>query len=168
MALADYSASSIQSLQAAIGGQVIAPKDPEYDAARTIVYGGFDLRPEAIVKVANVADVKHVIGFARKSGLPLAVRSGGHSGAGHGGRGRDRPRPVAPEGRRDRRRGRDGLGGGRRDGRRGTVAARRARAGVGFGDTGSVGIGGLTLGGGVGYLVRKHGLTIDGLLGAES
>ena len=70
MALADYSASSIQSLQAAIGGQVIAPKDPEYDAARTLVYGGFDLRPEAIVKVANVADVKHVIGFAREIRAP--------------------------------------------------------------------------------------------------
>ena len=48
-----------------------------------------------------------------------------------------------------------------------TTAAARARPGTGFGDTGSVGIGGITLGGGIGYLVRKHGLTIDNLLAAE-
>ena len=95
MALADYSSPSIQNLRSAIRGQVIAPNDPDYAAARTIVYGGFDLRPEAIVKVANVEDVNQVIGFARKSGLPLrrAEWRPQHRRPQHF-RGRDRARPV--------------------------------------------------------------------------
>lgn len=72
------------TLGAAVKGRVIGQDDPEYDTARTVVYGGVDPRPAAIVKVADAADVAAVIEIARDTGLPLAVRSGGHSGAGYG------------------------------------------------------------------------------------
>ena len=162
-------ALSIPHLRTDLKGRVIAPDDADYDRARTVVTGGIDRRPAVIVKVADATTWSHVVALARETGLELAVRSGGHSGAGHSvDRRRDRPRPARHEGPRHRRRRADGLGRDRPDRRRGT---RRPLAehglAIGFGDTGSVGIGGITLGGGVGYLVRKHGLTIDTLLAAE-
>jgi len=151
-----------------ITGRVIGPDDAEYDKARAIFYGGPDRRPAAIVRVANAADVSRVITFARESGMELAVRSGGHSGAGHsvseGGIVLDLKEMNALEIDAERRTAwaETGL----------TAAAYTGAAdahglATGFGDTGSVGIGGITLGGGVGYLVRKHGLTIDALLAAD-
>jgi FAD/FMN-containing dehydrogenase len=109
-----------------------------------------------------------VIRAARESGLELAVRSGGHSSAGHGvteggivlDLARLKALELDPAGRVAW--AETGLTAGEF-----TVAAQQHGLGVSFGDTGSVGIGGLTLGGGVGYLVRKHGLTIDQLLAAE-
>jgi FAD/FMN-containing dehydrogenase len=77
-------AVSVPQLRATLKGQVIAPQDAGYDEARTIFYGGFDRHPAAIVRVANPTDVSHVVALARESGLELAVRSGGHSLAGHG------------------------------------------------------------------------------------
>src|SRR2546425_8270666 len=76
-------ANSIAALLAEQSLRVIAPDDPEYDKARTIFYGGVDRRPAAIVRPANAAEVARVIRFARGRGIELAVRSGGHSGAGH-------------------------------------------------------------------------------------
>ncbi len=159
---------SIPDLRARVRGLVIGPDDDGYDEARTVVSGEFDRHPGAIVRVADTADVAAVIAFARQRGLELTVRSGGHSGAGHsttdGGIVIDLRELTTLEI---------------------DVAGRTAWAGtgltaaafstgvaahglaVGFGDTGSVGIGGITLGGGVGYLVRKYGLTIDSLLAAE-
>src|SRR6266545_4297432 len=64
-------------------GRVIAPDDSEYDAARTVFIGGIDRRPAVIVRVADSTDVSRVIRLARETGLPLAIRSGGHSGAAH-------------------------------------------------------------------------------------
>ena len=64
-------------------GRVIAPDDDGYDEARTIFYGGYDRRPFLIDRVADAADVSTVIRLAREGGLGLAVRSGGHSVAGH-------------------------------------------------------------------------------------
>jgi FAD/FMN-containing dehydrogenase len=77
-------ALSIPAFRAAIKGRVIAPDDASYDEARTVFPGGIDRRPAVIVRVADATDVARVISLARETGLELAVRSGGHSGAGHG------------------------------------------------------------------------------------
>jgi FAD/FMN-containing dehydrogenase len=149
-------------------GHVIEPDDPGYDEARTVFYGTVDRRPAAIVKVADATDVARVIAHARDSGLELAVRSGGHSVAGHGvtdgGIVLDLSDMRALEIDAERRTAwaETGLTAGEY-----THAAARYGLATGFGDTGSVGIGGITLSGGVGFLVRKHGLTIDDLLAAE-
>jgi FAD/FMN-containing dehydrogenase len=158
----------VPRLRAAFGGRVIAPGDAGYDQARTIFYGGFDQRPAVIVRPADAQEVAQVVALARDQGLELAVRGGGHSLAGHslsdGGIVLDLSELTAldidPEGRTA------WAGGGL------TAGAYTARVGehglaTGFGDTGSVGIGGITLGGGVGFLVRRYGLTIDNLLAAE-
>jgi FAD/FMN-containing dehydrogenase len=149
-------------------GRVIEPDDPDYDEARTVFYGTVDRRPSVIVKVADATDVAQVIAHARDSGLELAVRSGGHSVAGHGvtdgGIVLDlsdmRALEIDPEARTAW--AETGLTAGEY-----THAAGEHGLATGFGDTGSVGIGGITLGGGVGFLARKHGLTIDDLLAAE-
>ena len=147
---------------------MIAPEDADYDAARTVVYGGIDRRPAVIVRVADADDVRRVIALARETGLELAVRSGGHSGAGHsvceGGivldvsdmKGID----IDVEGRTAW--AETGLTAGEY-----SIAVGAYGLATGFGDTGSVGLGGITLGGGIGYLVRKHGMTIDDLLAAD-
>jgi len=67
-----------------ITGRVIRPTDADYDKARASFYGGFDRRPAAIVRVADVDDVARVISLARESGMPFVVRSGGHGVAGYG------------------------------------------------------------------------------------
>ena len=151
-----------------VAGRVIRPDDAEYDNARTSFYGGVDRRPAAIVRVADANDVSRVISLVRESGTEFVVRSGGHGVAGY----------ALPN---------DGIVLDLRDMRaldidaerriawaetgftaaEYTTAADAPRLATGFGDTGSVGLGGLTLGGGVGYLVRKHGLTIDDLVAAD-
>jgi FAD/FMN-containing dehydrogenase len=68
---------------AAFGDRVITPGDAGYDRARTVFYGGFDQRPAAIVRPADTREVAQVVDLARDRGLELAVRSGGHSLAGH-------------------------------------------------------------------------------------
>jgi FAD/FMN-containing dehydrogenase len=159
---------SIPQLRAAINGRVIAPGDPQYDEARTVFYGGIDRRPAVIIQAADAADVSYVVSLARQSGLELAVRSGGHSTAGHsvseGGIVLDLRdmRALHIDAERRTAWAETGLTAGEY-----TVAAGVHGLATGFGDTGSVGIGGLTLGGGVGYLVRKYGLTIDDLLAAD-
>ena len=159
---------SIPKLRADVRGPVIGPDDAEYDQARAVFYGGFDLHPAVIVRVADEVDIARVIALARETGLELAVRSGGHSvigqGVSDGGividladlKGID----VDAEGRTAwAQTGLTAL--------EFTTATHAHGLGVGFGDTGSVGIGGITLGGGVGYLVRKQGLSIDSLLAAD-
>jgi FAD/FMN-containing dehydrogenase len=161
-------ANSIPQLRASLNGRVTAPGEPGYDEGRTVFYGGIDRSPAVIVRPADTDDVARVIALARETGLELAVRSGGHSIPGHstteGGIVLDlrdlngleidiESRTAWAE---------TGLTTGRY-----TAAAAEHGLATPFGDTGSVGIGGLTLGGGVGYLVRKHGLTIDSLLAAD-
>lgn len=159
---------SIPKLRAIFKGRVIAPDDAAYDGARTVFYGGIDRRPAVVVRVADETDVSRVVSFARETGLELAVRSGGHSLAGHsttdGGIVLDLSdmRALEIDTKRRTAWAQTGL----------TASEFTDRVGAyglatGFGDTGSVGIGGLTLGGGIGFLVRKHGLTIDSLLAAE-
>jgi FAD/FMN-containing dehydrogenase len=155
-------------LRADLDGRVIAPDDAEYDAARTVFPGGIDLHPAVIVRPTDASQVARVIALARDAGLELAIRSGGHSSAGHGlTEGgvvidlRDMRRlEIDAEARRAS--AETGLTAGEY-----TTAVGEYGLATGFGDTGSVGIGGLTLGGGVGFLSRAHGLTIDDLLAAE-
>jgi FAD/FMN-containing dehydrogenase len=159
---------SIPGLRDSLQGRVILPGDADYDRARALFYGGMDRRPAMIVQVANVRDVARVVSLARDSGLELAVRSGGHSAAGHSvvddsivlDLSQMRMLDIDVEQRIAW--AETGLTAGEF-----TAAAGKHGLAVGFGDTGSVGIGGITLGGGVGYLVRKYGLTIDDLLAAE-
>jgi FAD/FMN-containing dehydrogenase len=159
---------STPQLVANLPGRVIGPDDPEYDQARTVFYGGFDRRPAVIVRVADAGDVSRVVSFAREAGLELAVRGGGHSVAGYGvsdgGVVLDLSEMRALDIDADRRTAwaEAGLTAGEYT----SAAAERGLA-TGFGDTGSVGIGGITLSGGVGFLVRKHGLTIDSLQAAD-
>ena len=154
-------------LRAQLAGRLVTPADADYEALQAVFYGG-DRRPSAVARVANAEDIAAVIGFARATGTELAVRGGGHSGAGHsttdGGiviDTRDLKRiEVDAEARTvwaDA-----GL-------TAAEVNAEVAKHGlvIGFGDTGSVGIAGITLGGGVGYLVRKFGLTIDNVDAVE-
>ncbi|HLF03476.1 MAG TPA: FAD-binding oxidoreductase [Anaerolineales bacterium] len=158
----------IAQLRAALKGRVIAPDDAGYDKARTVFVGGIDRRPAVIAQAANTTDVSHVVSLAHTTGLELAIRSGGHSGAGHsvsdGGIVLDLSAMRALDIDAERRTAwaETGLTAGEY-----TTAVGAHGLATGFGDTGSVGIGGITLGGGVGYLVRKHGLTIDSLLAAE-
>jgi FAD/FMN-containing dehydrogenase len=70
--------------KARLSGRVIMPQDAGFDNARALYYSSINKRPAAIVRAANETDVSRVISFARENGLELAVRSGGHSLAGHG------------------------------------------------------------------------------------
>jgi FAD/FMN-containing dehydrogenase len=166
--LSSTSSISVPKLRDSFDGRVTAPGDPGYDRARTIFYGGFDQRPAAIVRPADTTEVARVVDLARDGGLELAVRGGGHSSAGHGltegGIVLDLSELTAIDVDAGARTAwaQAGLTTGAY-----TEAVQAHGLVTGFGDTGSVGIGGLTLGGGVGYLVRKHGLTIDSLLAAE-
>jgi FAD/FMN-containing dehydrogenase len=161
-------ALSLPRLRAAFDGRVIAPDDAAYDQARGVFYGKFDRQPAVILRPADAAEVASGVALARDTGLELAVRSGGHSLAGHsttdGGILLDLSAMKALE--IDVAAGAAWAQAGLTAGEYSTAVAAHGLA-TGFGDTGSVGIGGLTLGGGVGYLVRKHGLTIDNLLAAE-
>jgi FAD/FMN-containing dehydrogenase len=157
-----------EDVRGLIHGRVITPDDVDYDEARAITLGGVDARPALIVRVADVDDVRTVIALARESGMELAVRSGGHSGAAHstvdGGivlDVRDLDGLEIDEADRTAWAG-SGLTAGAY-----TEAAAELSLATGFGDTGSVGLGGIVTGGGMGYLGRLHGLTIDSLLAAE-
>jgi FAD/FMN-containing dehydrogenase len=162
------SPDSLADLAPSIHGRVVRPDDDEYDNMRQVFLGDVDRRPAAIVRVANVADVARVIEFARDTAMELAVRSGGHSNAGEsttdGGLVLDVRDLTAIDLDPVSRTVWAGAGLTALDL---TMATAEDGLGVGFGDTGSVGISGITLGGGIGYMVRKHGLTIDSLLAAE-
>jgi FAD/FMN-containing dehydrogenase len=151
-----------------LDGEVIAPDDPGYDEGRRVFMGGIDRRPAVIARVASADDVARVVGLARESGLELAVRGGGHSVAGYGtsqgGIVLDlsalRGLEIDPEGRTAWAEA--GLTTGEY-----TQAVAAHGLATPFGDTATVGIAGLTTAGGMGFLARKHGLTIDNLLAAE-
>jgi hypothetical protein len=160
---------SIDALRSAVRGEVIAPGDADYDTARLVKQPDADVRqPAAIVRVADAEDIATVVRIAAETGSELAIRGGGHSAAGFGTSdggividlGRLKKLDVDVEG------GTAWAEAGLSAGEVTTALAEKGLA-VGFGDTGSVGIGGITLGGGVGYLVRKYGLTIDNLLAAD-
>ena len=163
-----FAVPSTMELRSLFNGRVIAREDPGYDKARTVFYGGIDRRPIAIVRVMDAGDVSRLVSLARTNGLRLAVRSGGHSVAGHSTTENgivldlSGMKALEIDPRQRTAWAETGLTAGEY-----TIAAGSYGLATGFGDTGSVGIGGLTLGGGVGFLVRKYGLTIDDLLAAE-
>ena len=150
----------LASLRRSVTGPVIGPDDAEYDAARTVMLGGVDARPAVIVRVADTDDVRTVIRLARETGLDLAVRSGGHSGAAHGTAEGGIVLDVRDlNGLEIDEASRTAWAGSGLTAAEYTIAAAELGLATGFGDTGSVGLGGITTGGGIGYLVRKHGLT---------
>ena len=152
----------IRELKETIAGRVIEPGDPDYDAARKVMMGGIDRRPAAIVNVASVDDIRAVVALAAANEVELAVRSGRHSAKGDsttdGGIVLDlhdlRSIEVDPVEKTAWA-------------ETGLTAAEVSQAvnehglAIGFGDTGTVGIGGITTGGGIGYLGRKHGLLVE-------
>ncbi len=157
----------LDELRGEIAGTVIGPDDPGYDAART-TFMSDALHPAAIVKVANVDDVRRVVRLARETGLDLAVRSGGHSSASHSSVDGGIVLDLGPmKGIELDVAGRSVWAETGLTAAELTTAVGEHGLAIGFGDTGSVGIGGITLGGGIGYLVRKHGLTIDNVLAAD-
>jgi FAD/FMN-containing dehydrogenase len=158
----------VSRLEDSISGRVITPGDEFYDQARLVFYPFYDRRPALIVRPVDDEDVSKVVSAATETGLELAVRSGGHSVPGHSTTEggilldlRDMTRLEVDVAQRSAW-AETGLTAAQY-----TVQTAAHGLATGFGDTGSVGIGGLTLGGGVGYLVRKHGLTIDNLLAAD-
>ena len=165
---ADLATEAYEQLAGALRGDVIGPGDSRYDEARAVYNGMIDKHPAAIARCRDAADVIACVGFAREHGLEVAVRGGGHSAAGLGVADGAlvidlsllRSTTVSPEDH--------------------TV---RADAGCTWGDIdhatvafgmatpsgfiASTGVAGLTLGGGIGYLSRRFGLTVDNLLSAD-
>ena len=157
-----------ERLRSAVAGRVVTAADPDFDVVRAVKMGGFDPRPAAVVRPLDARDVAEALAVARAHGLPVAVRSGGHSSAAYGSVDDGvvidvrelADVDVDPVSRTA------WAGAGATAGQVSAAAAQHGLA-VGFGDTGSVGVAGITLGGGVGYLSRAQGLTIDNLLAAD-
>jgi hypothetical protein len=155
-------------LTANLRGSVITPASSEYEVARKVYNGMIDRRPDAVVRCANTADVMSAVNFARQESLRVAIRGGGHNGAGLGICDQGLVIDVSQ------------MRGVRVDPATSTV---RAAAGCtqadvnlaahGFGLAvpagiiSTTGIAGLTLGGGTGYLTRKYGLALDNLVEAD-
>ena len=162
------SPQDLRAFAAGLAGTVIRPDDAGYDEARQVHHALADDRPVAIVRARSTADVARTILFAAETDLELAVRGGGHSIAGYGtvdggivlDLGEIKALHIDPDARLA------WAGAGLTAGEY-TVAAAEHGLATPFGDTGSVGIAGLTLGGGIGWLVRKHGLAIDSLVSVE-
>jgi FAD/FMN-containing dehydrogenase len=158
----------IADLRDQLNGELITQQDPGYDDARQVFFKGIDRRPLAVARVAGADDVARLVTLARENGLELAVRSGGHSRAGYGtsdgGIVVDLSAMKSLDIDADARTAwvETGITAGEY-----TVATGERGFATGLGDTGSVGIGGITLAGGIGFLLRKNGLTIDDLLATE-
>jgi FAD/FMN-containing dehydrogenase len=158
----------VQERLTGMKGRLIAPGDTDYDAARMVFQGGVDKRPALIARVADADDVRRVVALARESGLELAVRSGGHSGAGHSTTEGGIVLDLSATKRLDIDvAGRTAWAEAGLNAAEVTTPLGEHGLAVGFGDTGSVGIGGITTGGGIGLLARKFGMTIDSLIAAE-
>jgi FAD/FMN-containing dehydrogenase len=159
---------STESLGQALHGTLVRPEDPAYVEARRVYNAMIDKRPRLIAQCANAADVMATVRFGRDKGLDIAVRGGGHSGPGLGVRddamvvdlGSMNGVRVDPEARTARVE----AGCLWRDVDHATHAFGLATV---SGIISSTGVGGLTLGGGHGYLSRKYGLTVDNLLAAD-
>jgi len=158
----------LEKLKRDISGQIVLPGDKDYDAARRIWNAMIDRRPALIVYCATTQDVVRAVNFAMDTGLPLAVRGGGHNIAGNavcdGGIVVDLSRMKAATVDPGSRRVTIEAGALLSDLDAATQAHGLATP-VGINST--TGIAGLTLGGGFGWLSRKHGMTVDNLESAE-
>jgi FAD/FMN-containing dehydrogenase len=159
---------SEQELATRLQGTLLLQDDPDFEAARTVWNGAANCHPAFIVQCANAGDVIAAITFAREHDLPVSVRSGGHSMAGYGTNDGgmvidlSHMRALTIDPTRLVARIEPGL-------TWGEVAQALQAHGLALtsGDTATVGVGGLLLGGGIGWMVRKHGLTIDHLRAVE-
>jgi FAD/FMN-containing dehydrogenase len=160
--------ASIETLKAELAGKVTLPQDAGYDAARKVWNGMIDQRPRAIVRCSAASDVVACVNFARASGWPLAVRGGGHNAAGLGVC--DDGLVVDLSGMRsveiDSASKVAAVGGGATWADFDGAALRHGLATTG-GAVSTTGVAGLTLGGGIGWLMRSHGLACDNLVGVE-
>jgi len=155
-------------LDSDLAGSVLLPDDPGYDDARAVWNATIDRRPALIVRCASDNDVVRAIGFAREHSLPLSIRGGGHHIAGNAvcddglviDLSGQKDVEVDPEARRVR----VAPGATLADVDRATQVHGLA---VPVGINSTTGIAGLTLGGGFGWLSRKHGLTVDSLVAAD-
>ena len=160
--------ASLDQLRASFRGEIIQQTDAAYEAARKVYNGMIDKHPSVIARCADVADVIYAVNFGRDNGLLTAIRGGGHNGGGlgtcEGGLVIDLSRMkgvhVDPAARQVRVEGGCVWG----DVDHATHAFGMA---VPCGFISTTGVGGLTLGGGIGYLTRTYGLTIDNLLAAD-
>jgi FAD/FMN-containing dehydrogenase len=160
--------ATVGQLRDQVRGEIITADDPAYEDARRVHNAMIDRRPRVIVRCAGTDDVAAAVSFARDSGLDLAVRGGSHSVPGFGTADdavvidlcRMQAVEVDPESRTARAQGGATWG-----------AFNDATHAHGLATTGGIisttGIGGLTLGGGIGYLARGCGLSCDNLLSAE-
>jgi FAD/FMN-containing dehydrogenase len=161
-------ALAAQQQLGSFGGRLIGPDDSDYDEARSLFNAMIDKRPALIARCANAGDVTKAVAFAREHGLPIAIRGGAHNGAGLGSVDDGvvidlslmRDVEVDPEARTVR------VGGGCTWGEVDAATNEHGLA-TPSGIISTTGVGGLTLGGGLGHLTRKCGLAIDNLLEAE-
>jgi len=162
------STAALTALEDRLDGEIIAPDHPGYDEARRIWNASIDRRPALIVRPGTVDDVAAAIRFGREHDLPIAVRGGSHSVAGHStcddGLVIDlvmmKAIEVDPQARRAR------VGGGTVWGEVDAATQAHGLAVTG-GLISSTGVGGFTLGGGIGWLQRKLGLACDNLVAAD-
>jgi FAD/FMN-containing dehydrogenase len=160
--------ATIAEFAAGLRGTVVRPGDADYDQERSIWNGAHDRRPTLIARCAGVADVIRTVDFARSEGLPLSVRGGGHSIPGFStiddGIVLDLSLMKGVQVNPARRRVAAQAGCTWRD-----VDAETQQFGLAVtgGLVSSTGIAGFTTGGGIGWLVRKHGLASDNLVGAD-
>jgi hypothetical protein len=168
MTSAAISPAAVAEFRAALRGPVLAPGDPSYDEVAPVHNGSIQTRPQLIVRCVDTADVIAAVGIARGlEGVDVAVRGGGHNGAGLGSSdglvidlGLISGIRIDPAARLAY------VGGGATVGDL-DHAAYAFELGLPGGIIGTTGIGGLTLGGGHGHLTRKYGLTIDNLVSAD-
>lgn len=159
---------TMEELRDRLDGELIEAADEGYDEARAVFNAMIDRRPSLVARCASVADVQHVLAMARAAGEAVAVRGGGHSAPGFGTVDGGVVIDLSPlrgvEVNPDRRIAR--VQGGATWGKVDEATHTHGLA-TPAGIISTTGVGGLTLGGGHGYLSRKYGLTIDNLLEAE-
>lgn len=164
----DLDASIIEAFQAQLRGEMTLPEDSNYNESRKLYNAMIDKHPGMIVKCVDVADVISSVNFGRDNGLLVAVRGGGHNGGGLGSC--DDGLVIDLSGikfiRVNTADNTVRVGGGNLWGEV-DHATHPFGLAVPAGIISTTGVGGLTLGGGVGYLSRKHGLTIDNVLEAD-
>ncbi|HEX5416315.1 MAG TPA: FAD-binding oxidoreductase [Chloroflexota bacterium] len=159
---------ALSRLRGAFQGEIIQSGDPEYETARRVYNAMIDKRPATVARCRDVADVVAAVNFGRESRQAVAIRGGGHNGAGFGtvdgGLVIDLSRMngvrVDPEARQATVQGGALLGDL-------DQAAHAFGLATPAGIISTTGVGGLTLGGGHGYLSRKYGLTVDNLVSAQ-